>query len=264
MKLTELWERCRGSVCAINYLNHHGEIIGAGTGFIVGRYLVTNNHVFQMPVATAGVELHFAQWKNVGLTLPVDPTVFRASLVQGDDEDHWDYAILDIPVIYCDRIGGLELASDDSLAVGSEIAVLGHHFLMPQLTMHTGIISSRYTAAGVRKLQLDASVNPANSGGPLLDVETGRVIGIVTRKEHGLSKKFDVLIQSFDQLIGIFTAAANGPRGLLGNIDPIQSLLHVQQQMRQVALELHRSANVGIGYAYEISRVRDVLNGLQS
>lgn len=52
-------------------------------------------------------------------------------------------------------------------------------------------------------IQLDASVNNGNSGGPLVDLNTKKVVGIVTRKDTGLYKQFDDLIASFDTNIEV-------------------------------------------------------------
>ena len=53
-------------------------------------------------------------------------------------------------------------------------------------TASRGIISGiRYERiAGYEAIQTDASINPGNSGGPLIDVETGQVIGINTYKKR--------------------------------------------------------------------------------
>ena len=49
-----------------------------------------------------------------------------------------------------------------------------------------GIMSGERTIDGIRYVQTDASVNPGNSGGPLLDVD-GQVQAIVTTKVVGTS-----------------------------------------------------------------------------
>ena len=48
----------------------------------------------------------------------------------------------------------------------------------------------------------------------------------------------------------------------IGGVDPVEALVVTQHQMAQVAQEIRRSVNVGIGYAYtlrEVARSLEVL-----
>jgi hypothetical protein len=148
----------------------------------------------------------------------------------------------------------LTLAPSDGVKVGTPVGLLGFQFDQQNLSIHSGVIASTYVLAGVDYLQLDASVNSGNSGGPLLDLETGEVIGVVTRKATGLTKQFDQLISNFDSNIKVFEAV-QGQVGLAG-IDVFKVLTITQAQLRAVATEIRRSANVGIGYAYSLRKIR--------
>lgn len=116
------------------------------------------------------------------------------------------------------------------------------------LVCHLGTISFFYTSGTAKVIQLDASVNQSNSGGPLLDPETGQVLGIVTRKGTGLSTLFDLLLSVFDRN-GKALEAAKGLVGL-GPVDPVAATIAGQHQMKAREGEIQRSANVGIGYAF--------------
>jgi S1-C subfamily serine protease len=99
-------------------------------------------------------------------------------------------------------------------------------------------------------IQLDASVNQSNSGVPLLDGETGQVLSMVTRKGTGPSNLFDELLSVFDKNVTALSAAT-GMIGL-GSVDPIAAIIAGQRQMKALASEIQRSANVGIGYAFSV------------
>ena len=86
-----------------------------------------------------------------------------------------------------------------------------------------------------------------------MDIESGKVLGIITRKATGLSRMFQELLQSFETNIQAFQAA-KGMIGLAG-IDPMAALEISQRQMQHVAHEIERSANVGIWYAFSIEHV---------
>jgi hypothetical protein len=96
-----------------------------------------------------------------------------------------DLAILAVPEL----AGRPYLAlREDPLEQGEEVWALGHPYGMaadqsPALagvlrwSVSRGIVS----AVGTRVIQVDAAVNPGNSGGPVVDSQ-GRIIGITSRK----------------------------------------------------------------------------------
>jgi S1-C subfamily serine protease len=75
----------------------------------------------------------------------------------------------------------LPLGDAGALAVGDTILVVGSPYGL-EFSLNAGAISNlSRPILGVSYLQIDAQVNPGNSGGPLLDSE-GRVVGIVSLK----------------------------------------------------------------------------------
>jgi len=131
------------------------------------------------------------------------------------------------------------------------------------VTLHSGILSSCFISADVKYLQLDASVNQGNSGGPLIDPRTAEVIGVVTRKATGLTKQFDELLNSFSENIRVLRQASHGGRIQMFGIDPIDFFEVNQTQMAKISQEIKRSANVGVGYSYELEKIRESLNYLK-
>ena len=255
--MRELWQQIQSSVFSLTFENAEGRI-SSGSGFKVGDYLVTNNHVIQVPDATRVVIRGVQQdGHTTSMNISYDCTHFRTFLVDGDPEASWDYAILRIPDPAFLALPSLQIEQENAAMIGAKIAIFGYQFEQPQLSMHVGYISSQFVKVGVNYIQLDSSVNNGNSGGPLIDESTGRVIGIVTRKATGLTQQFDELLRGFRQNIGeLLQLQQRGQRGLIGGLDPVQTALVIQSQMEQIAREIGRSANVGIGYAYHIRRVR--------
>jgi V8-like Glu-specific endopeptidase len=251
---TDTWKNCHSSICSISFLNLKGERIGSGTGFKVEKYLITNNHVFIAPGAEK-VELRFVQ--EDGHSTRASKTIsyleFKQRLQIGLPETSWDYAILNLEDSEFKLIPSLSLSDSSTIRIGQRIAVLGFQFDQSNLSIKQGILSSRYTRAGVKYLQVDASINQGNSGGPLINVDNNRVVGIITRKHTGLTNAFDNLLESFSTNIEALQKS-QGIMGL-GEIDPINVLIIGQNQMKITAVELKRSANVGIGYAYELDEI---------
>jgi S1-C subfamily serine protease len=141
---------------------------GSGSGFVItpDGYLVTNSHV--AGGATA-----------IEITLP-DARTASATVV-GDDP-HSDLAVL--------KVGAGDLAwcrfgESSAVRVGQIAIALGSPYGF-QHTVTAGIVSAlgRSMRAQTGRmldnvLQTDASLNPGNSGGPLID-SAGRVIGVNT------------------------------------------------------------------------------------
>lgn len=253
-----LWQRLHPSIISLTFLSTLGERITSGSGFKMGGYLITNNHVIQVPSArrvilrTVGADGSVSAFEA-----DFGKLAFRNMLLSGQDESGWDYAVMAVDHPKFSQIPDLQAKRDDCVAIGSEACFLGFQFEQTNLSIHRGLISSTFVKAGVRYVQIDGSVNHGNSGGPLIDTADGKVIGIVTRKATGLTKDFenlDTVLQSniklLNQNIGNF---------FLSGIDPIAATLMIQQQIRVISRNIGRSANVGIGYGYHISEVRSAL-----
>ncbi len=136
-----------------------------GSGFIVSPdgFVVTNNHV-----VAGGGEI---------LVRLARGTEHSARIVGTDPAT--DLALLKIEGA---GLPVLPLGNSDGLQVGEPVMAIGNPFGLDQ-TVTTGIVSAkeRFIGSGPYDdfIQTDASVNPGNSGGPLID-SRGSVVGINT------------------------------------------------------------------------------------
>lgn len=78
------------------------------------------------------------------------------------------------------------LGETTTLECGSNIATIGFPFGYEGLhlqSINQGIVSAKtVTTNGVKLVQFDCMIHEGNSGGPLLDAKTGKIIGIVTNR----------------------------------------------------------------------------------
>ncbi|MCK9388852.1 MAG: serine protease [Sulfuritalea sp.] len=261
--MLNLWQRCHASVFSLTFESDEGRI-SSGTGFKVNDLLVTNNHVMQIQGARRIVlrsVLQDSYTRNVELSF--GHPEFRSMLLDGDPETGWDYAVLKVPHPAFAAVPALQLDESEDVQVGTQIALFGFQFEQSNLSMHVGYVSSQFQRADVRYIQLDSSVNQGNSGGPLINFASGRVIGMVTRKATGLTQQFDDLHKAIRQNIDLLQASQrSGARGTVGGVDPVVATIAIEVQMERIAKEIARSANVGIGYAYHIKKVRDSIANL--
>lgn len=135
--------------------------VAQGTGFLITNdgYLLTNSHV-----------LSGARYANI---YTYENNAYSSSLI-GYDLD-LDIALLKIE----GNFEKLELGDSDSVKIGEKVIAIGNPLGLSFSTSE-GIISAR-DRIGSNNLpyyfQTDASLNPGNSGGPLINKE-GKVIGI--------------------------------------------------------------------------------------
>lgn len=254
-KITELVASVRSGVIHIEF-HLNGRRVASGSGFMARGLLVTNHHVFLGP-QDAMVVLGWQPDQDVAsrqeIRLPYRS--FASCLVTGAEENSFDFAILNIPALKESALHQFEVVLPSSKHIGDQILILGFPLEHQNLVAHVGFISSFYRSGLANVIQLDASVNQSNSGGPLLDIGTGQVLGIVTRKGTGLSRAFDELLAVFDKNIAVMTAASAGGSVKLMGIDPLGALIAGQNQMKSLAKEIIRSANVGIGYAFSSEHI---------
>ncbi|GAB3696639.1 trypsin-like peptidase domain-containing protein [Spirosoma flavus] len=141
---------------------------GTGSGFIISTdgYIITNNHV------VAGA-------KHISVSLP-DSREVDATLIGRDPAT--DIAVLKI---YADGLKAIRFANSGELQVGQIAIAIGNPYGF-QYSLTAGVVSAlgRTLRSESGRLiddviQTDASLNPGNSGGPLVNSQ-GDVIGVNT------------------------------------------------------------------------------------
>lgn len=146
-----------------------GPRIGAGF-FVASNEVVTNLHVSGQGGDPIEVQLREGQTASAW--------VERSS-------ERLDVALLRVSGLTAPPLP-LPLGDATSLGPGSPVLAAGSPVGL-DFTVTQAILShAERTILGVVYLQFDGSVNPGNSGGPLVD-DAGRAIGIVSMKAHGAS-----------------------------------------------------------------------------
>lgn len=157
-----------------------GKKISTGTGFIYKKdngkaYIMTNNHVID------GADSVVVEFND-------KDDQIDANIVGGDT-----YADIAVLTIKDDNYTVVEVGEVDSLKLGDTIFTVGSPMgVNYKGTVTKGILSGKERLVAVnlsgstsdyymKVLQIDAAVNPGNSGGPLCDV-SGNVVGIISLK----------------------------------------------------------------------------------
>lgn len=148
--------------------------LSLGSGFLISNdgFIVTNNHVIcDVDIDKIRIILH-------------DGIEFVPKLIGRDLRS--DIALLKISPI--NKLKYLSLGNSDNAMVGMRVLAIGNPFGFGH-TVTSGIISYKSRNLGdslskigggdlVNYLQTDAAINNGNSGGPLIALSTGNVIGM--------------------------------------------------------------------------------------
>jgi serine protease Do len=166
-----------------------------GSGFFVSSDLVvTNAHV----LCTNSDEILVTQSEGKKL---VGRVVKKAQ--------HVDLAL--VRVAYASA-RPLPLGDVGDVEVGDKVVIVGSPLGL-DFTVHEGSVSSlRRSANHVAYLQLDAKLNPGNSGGPVIDPQ-GRVVGIVSLKLTGQGVEGIGLALPINYVYGADLAFVPAPSG---------------------------------------------------
>jgi len=259
MKPTELIEKCRSGIAQIS-LENDRECIGSGSAFLVDGGLVTNSHNLRLiTFDTLVIRFENDISNNSSNEIRLSSQHCIESIVAESSENEKDFVYIILSEPECNGRHIFELSDSSSLTVGEQIVFMGYPFSSPHLTAHIGYVSSLHQSNGVEIIQIDGSVNSGNSGGPLIDLKTGKVAGIITRAETGLLREqFNRLLQALKDNQSILQRQQqSGARISIAGIDPIQAIKASQASMEQIVTQLRRSANVGIGFAFSAKYVKE-------
>ncbi len=210
-----------------------------GTGFLVtpSGYLVTNRHVVdgasmsrafrdgELRVSVTGIDV-FVRGPERSESIP-------ATLVALDAEH--DLALLSVTA--AERLAYLPLGDSDALVAGQPLTAWGFPFgqrlevgrepsaaVVPDVTASPGHLSAvrRDDDEAARYIQTDATLNPGNSGGPLVDDE-GYAMGVVRmRLAEGTALGFGIPINLVKDFLESNGLADQLPRRFrLGSLESV-------------------------------------------
>jgi S1-C subfamily serine protease len=180
LSLTELFAKVEKSVVQItssnsrsSYLDRFTSNSKVGSGFVYDNngHIITNYHVV-------------TDSRNIDVTL-MDGNIYPAKLMGSDP--FTDIAVLYVQDLPKYTLLPLPLGNSSAVEVGEQIGAIGNPFGLSG-SMTAGIVSGlgRLLSSSPNQpyqyfipsiIQIDAPLNPGNSGGPLLNMD-GEVIGI--------------------------------------------------------------------------------------
>lgn len=188
------------AIVGISGITNAGESVGSGVCVSKNGYILTNSHV----ISDANKIVLYLSNKSVS----------NAEVV-------YDNPVLDLAILKSDKnLPYLKLGRSDELLVGEDVLAVGTPLSLSLThTFTKGIVSALNRTLKVGSnagegymqnlIQHDASLNPGNSGGPLLNSK-GEVVGINTLKiSGGEGIGFAIPSKSFESLLGSYVQNIN-------------------------------------------------------
>jgi hypothetical protein len=256
---TNVWKACHSSVCSLRFLNGNNIEIVSVSGFKAGEYLFTHDMVNRLQKAEF-VEIKFV--KEDGHTSSVHERLsmhdFQERIITSYDQEITGFSVVSINDLSFNEVPALPLAVNRHVHMGQNIVLLGFQYDHPSLTIKSGLISTVIHRNGNRYLQFDGSTIWGNSGGPLIDVKTNEVIGIIGYKLDRKNKSYEKMMEISNSNIKMLEKA-QGEFEVSG-VDPIQVLIAWQKQILQLASEIYKAAGSSIGVAIDIKTVHHLLH----
>ena len=162
LSLADLIERIQSGVVQITTSR------GSASGFIISSdgLVITNEHVVS---GESSVGVRLTNGRRYDATVLEKDTTSDLTLLRIDGGGSFD---------------AIAVGNPNTVRMGDEVLALGFPLadtIGTNLTVTRGIVSSTRTVDGVTMLQTDASLNPGNSGGPLVNRD-GEVIGVNTSR----------------------------------------------------------------------------------
>lgn len=218
-----------------------GRSSGSGFSFNDEKTILTNHHV---------IESHIASGASIAIfAVTEDGVRLRTKLRSYSPKNKYDFAILELLDILPPTRHILKPLEQADYTRGRKILFAGFPHGIHDLLVHEAIISGPKEEYA---FYIDGSVNGGNSGGPIVDEETGCVIGIVTQKRflgaaslHELGKPISDLSTHCEKI------ASQGSVGIMG-VDFGQFARLTANGLGAISEALEANSNTGIGIGFKI------------
>lgn len=218
----------------------------SGTGFFVGKdVLITCFHVIGFTYQDANKQIKLKIFNDLKAVTESGDTIdlkcISVPTSKSLEPILKDFAILKTKKPF-DNKEFLQIEKNAELKVADKILFSGYPLGTPTMITHFGLISGVTEDKSIICIQ--ASTNKGNSGGALIN-EEGKVIGIVSMREGGISKG----LQNYMSQI---TNAEKQGSILLQGVNPLQAT-------KETISVLDKYISTGIGYARNIKYVNDYI-----
>ncbi|MCZ0703947.1 hypothetical protein J2T56_002180 [Natronobacillus azotifigens] len=226
------------NVVQINVDTHYNDRIGSGFLYNTRGDIITNAHVIQ-------------DARSITVTMANAETYPAAIVGIGEEQD---IAVIRVPQLINQT--PMEIEVNDRLPIGAEVLAVGSP-LGFQNSVSLGIISGINRSFEINEFlydnvyQISANIRQGNSGGPLVDTNTGRVVGVNAAGIDDSGIAFSIPIQSIIDDVTNWSTSVTDEDLIFPNYS--RSLVREPDLIKE-------DADYLINYFFESVLMRDYLN----
>ncbi len=248
-----VWNSFNESVCSLNYYSRKDIQFFRSSGFRYENYLIVDSCKEVIDRASY-VLINFSSNDPCNINRSVCFTMreFRKRLINmGNGMD----GVLILPIKF-DELRSVPAVKYDckSLSyIGTPIAILSYSRKISQLYLKTGMISSYLDIRGDKLILIESSFETGNSGSPLINAVTGKVIGVIIDCFPSPAQNHKKLKNIIEENIRILNDASG--KTVVGEMDPAQVMSASQHMIKHLAKEIYLSANRNFGFALPVERI---------
>nr|MDA3780164.1 serine protease [Bacteroidales bacterium] len=226
------------------------------------NFIITDEYIHKIKKSST-VEIKFM--KEDGHTNAASLKIKTKELKQriiSDADSGTAYALIHINFPEFASIPSLKLCTNDVIEVGQAIASIGFQINQENLAIKTGIVSSLFKHNNSNNyIQFDSSIKQGNSGSPLINTETGEVIGVVGHRLAAITKSYKRMNKIIENNLTILKNSQG--KFDIHEIDPIQVLIANQNQIKYITNEIYKTANMRVGFALKIQHIVNLFDEFQ-
>ncbi|HEI9774288.1 serine protease [Klebsiella pneumoniae] len=231
-----------------------GDYRGSGFSFMREDLVVTNLHV----VATCCDLQNMRQINRVILQTEANDHI-DAIILHIDSGN--DFAIMRLQSPLPAGRTVLQPSTGFTPTRGKKLIFAGYPHGLPQLLTNEGIISAPLDSG---RFALDGMVNGGNSGGPIIDRETGETVGIVTQRRYMLADQASSFSQEISQLRQYLASVSQQGNVAIMGVNFGQMADMFGRSLQIVSDMMSQNANSGIGIGFSIQPVIEVIATIPS
>jgi hypothetical protein len=248
-----IWKAFNNSVCTLNYFNKRNILYYRSTGFRLGNFLICGCCIREIKNGDY-LTIEFISTSPVGhksiLKFTAEDLYERSA---GNQRELSGINFLSIRQKELEKVPPIRGFCQSEPAIGTPVAILACSTRTDHPYLKSGMVSSNLDVNGRKMILIESTIEKGNCGAPVINAESGRLIGVLTDEMTSSSDSYRSLKPIIDENINRLKRASG--KWTIGDIDPAQVLAANQYMIKHLAREFCLSAHCCSGLLIPASRM---------